>query len=52
MIAVGSCSSTAAEDVRGKVVNLLAVLVTDDGATSSSSISSEHDTVLNTSFSG
>ena len=46
MIAVGSGTSTAAEDVRGKVVNLLAVLVTDDGASSSSGIRSQHDTIL------
>ena len=54
MIAVCSCASTATENVGSKVVNLLAVLVTDDGASSCSGISSQYDTVLskeNTKFS-
>jgi hypothetical protein len=46
MIAVSSCACTTAEDVRGEVVNLLAVLVSDDGATSSTGISSQHDAIL------
>ena len=46
MIAVGSGTSTAAENVRGKVVNLLAVLVTYDGATCRSGVCSQYHTVL------
>jgi hypothetical protein len=46
VIAVGGCASTATEDVRGQVMDLLTVLVTDDGTTRGSSISCEHDTVL------
>ena len=46
MIAVGGGTSTAAEDIRGKVVNLLAVLVTYDGATCRSGVCSQYHTVL------
>jgi len=51
MIAVSGCASTAAEDVRGKVVNLLAVLVTNDGPSSGTGISGQDNTILQ-SFSG
>ena len=49
VVAVGGGTGTAAEDVGGEVVNLLAVLVTDDAATSGTSISSEYDSILNDS---
>lgn len=46
MIAIGSCTGTAAENVGSQIVNLLAVLVSDDGPSSSSGIRSQHDTIL------
>jgi len=46
VIAVGGCASTATEDVRGQVVDLLTVLVTDDGTTRGSCISGQHNAIL------
>ncbi len=46
MIAVGSCASTAAKNVGSKVVNLLAVLVSDDGPSSGTGISSQNNAIL------
>ena len=46
MIAVSSCASTAAKNVGSKVVNLLAVLVSDDGPSSGTGISSQHYAIL------
>ena len=46
MVAIRSSSGTAAEDVRGQVVNLLAVFVANDRPASRARISSERNTVL------
>lgn len=46
VIAIGSCTGTTAENVRSKVVNLLAVLVTDDVTSGSSCISSQYYSIL------
>ena len=46
MIAVGSCASTAAENVGSKVVDLLAVFVSDDGPSSGTGISSQNYAIL------
>jgi len=46
MIAVSCSTCTTREDVRGQVVDLLAVLVTDDRAASGASVGSEGDAIL------
>ncbi len=52
MIAISSGTSSAAEDVGGQVVNLLAVLVANNGPTSGSGIGRKHDSILHKSISG
>jgi hypothetical protein len=46
VIAIGSGTGTAAEDVGSQVVDLLAVFVSNDGAASGTSISSQHNAIL------
>ena len=46
VVTISSGTSTATENVGGKVVNFLAVLVTDNGATSGTGIGGEGNTIL------
>jgi len=46
ILRVGSCACAAAVDVGGNVVDLLAVLVGDDGSLGRASVCAEQDTVL------
>ena len=46
VVAVSRCACAAAEHVGRQVVNLLAVLIANDGAASGSCVSSQHHSVL------
>jgi hypothetical protein len=50
VVTVGSSSGTAAENVRGKVVDFFTVFVSDDRATSGTGVSSEGNSILFTYF--
>jgi hypothetical protein len=50
VIAIGSGTGTAAEDVRSQIVDLLAVFVSNDGASSGTSISSQYNAILQNEF--
>jgi hypothetical protein len=46
VIAIGSCTGSTAENVGGQVVDLLTVLVSNNGATSGSGIGSKYHAIL------
>jgi len=48
VVAISSGSSTAAEDVWGEVMDLLAVLITDDAASGGTGVSCKSDSFLDT----
>ncbi len=50
MVAISGSTSTTAVNVRGKVMDLLAVLVSDDGTSSGSGVGCQHYSVLYCGF--